>query len=61
LHQRLRLLTHLEANLECLTFEGAGNRQHHVGQFGGRVHEEVGVDIEVERRQGLAPAPAIGV
>ena len=41
--------------------KGAGDRQHDVGQLGGRVHEQVGVDIEVERRQRLAPAPAVGV
>jgi hypothetical protein len=40
---------------------GAGNRQHNVGQFGSRAHEEVGVDRELERRQGLAPTMAGGV
>src|SRR5712691_13137365 len=61
LHQRLRLRTHLEANLERLALEGAGNREHDVGQLGCRVHEQVGMDVEVERRQSLAPTLAVSV
>src|SRR6266568_6605602 len=61
LHQRLRLGTPLEANLERLALEGAGNREHDVGQLGSWVHEQVGMDIEVERCQGLAPSLAVSV
>src|SRR6266567_6365270 len=61
LHQRLRLCTHLEANLERLALEGAGNREHDVGQLGSWVHEQVGMDIEVERCQGLAPSLAVSI
>ena len=35
--------------------------QHDVGQLGRRVHEQVGMDIEVQRRQRLPPPPAVGV
>src|SRR6266566_2655576 len=61
LHQRLGLGTPLEANLERLALEGAGNREHDVGQLGCWVHEQVGMDIEVERCQGLAPSSAVRV
>src|SRR6266571_4640055 len=50
LHQRLCLLTHLEADLERLALEGAGNREHDVSQLGCWIHEKIGMDIEVERR-----------
>ena len=39
LHQRLRLRADLEADLEGLALEGAGNRQHYIGEFGSRVHK----------------------
>jgi hypothetical protein len=61
LHVRLGLGTNLEAYLERLTLEWAGHGEHHVGQLGCRVHKKVGVNVEVERGQGLAPSLAVGV
>ena len=51
----------LEADLQRLALEGRGDRQHHVGQLGGGVHEQVGVGVEIERRQRLAPVQAVGM
>ena len=61
LDQRLRLRAHLEADSEGLGLERAGDWKHDIGQLGGRVHEQIGVDVEVQSRQGFAPTPAIGV
>ena len=61
LDQRLRLRADLEADLQRLALEGGGDRQHHVGQLGGGVHEQVGVGVEVERGQRLAPVPDVGM
>ena len=61
LDQRLRLLADLEADLQRLALEGGGDRQHHVGEFGGRVHEQIGVGVEFQRRERLAPVSAVGM
>ena len=61
LDERLRLRARLEADLERLPLEGGGDGQDDVGQLGGGVHEEVGVDIEVERRQRRATTEAVRV
>jgi hypothetical protein len=42
LDERLRLLADFEADLQCLGFERGGHRQHDVGKFGCRGHEQVG-------------------
>jgi hypothetical protein len=39
LDQRLRLRAYVEADLQPLALEGRGDRQHDIGQLGGRVHE----------------------
>jgi hypothetical protein len=39
LDQRLRLLADLETNFERLPLKGRRNRQDHIGELGGRVHE----------------------
>ena len=56
LHQRLGLLGDLEADLQPLRLEGARHREHDVGLFGGRAHEQVEVHVEVERLQRVAAA-----
>ena len=61
LDQRLRLLADLEADLQPLALEGRGDRQHHIGQLGGGVHEQVGMRVEVQRLERLAPMPAVGM
>ena len=48
LDMRLRRLAHLEADPERLGLEGAGDGKDDVGELGGRVHEEIGVDHEVD-------------
>ena len=52
---------HLEADLQGFALERRRHRQHDVGQRGGRRHEEIGVDVEVERRQRGAAAARIRV
>ena len=61
LDQRLRLRADLEADLQRLALEGRGDRQHHVGQLGGRVHEQIGMGVEVQRLERLAPVSAVGM
>ena len=54
LDERLRLPADFEADLQCLGFERGGHRQHDVGKFGCRGHEQVGLDEEIQAAQGLA-------
>ena len=61
LNKRLRLGTHLESKLEGLPFQGTRDRQDHIGQFGSRVHKEVGMNVEVKRCQGLTSTVDVGV
>ena len=61
LHQGLRLLRDLEADLQSLGLEGTGHRQHDVGLLGRRAHEEVEVDLEVECLQCVSAAGAVAV
>ena len=61
LHERLRRRAHLEPDLEALPLERARDGQHDVRQLGGRVHEQVGMDVEVERGKRLAPTTHVGM
>ena len=45
----------------AFAFEGRGDRQYNVGQLGGRVHEEIGVGVEFQCLESLAPVPAVGM
>jgi hypothetical protein len=58
---RLRLLADLEAEFQSLALEGRGDRQDHIGQLGGGVHEQVQMRIEVERLERLAAVTAVGM
>ena len=60
LHQGLGLGTDLEPEAQRLALEAGGDRQHDVGEFRGRVHEQVGVHVEVQRRECLPPAHRVG-
>jgi len=59
--RRLRIRAHLEPDSQRFALEGAGNREHDIGQLGGRIHEEVGMNVEVERRERRASSPDVGV
>ena len=61
LHERLRVGAHLEADLEPFPLEGSRDGQDDIGQLGRGVHEEIGVDVEVQRGQRLAAADDVGV
>jgi len=61
LDQRLRLGTDLETDLQALALESRGDRQHHVGQFCGGVHEQIGMRIKFQRLERLAPESAVGM
>lgn len=41
--------------------KGRCDGQHHVGELSGRVDEEVGMGVEVQRREGLPPESAVGM
>ena len=49
------------ASLVTPSLEGGRDGQHDVGQLGRRVHEQVGVDVEVERRQRFPSPSGIGM
>ncbi len=61
LHQRLGLLGDLEPDLQSLGLEGDGDREDDVGQLGGRAHEMVQMDVEVERPQRLPATCAVAL
>jgi len=61
LDEQLCLLADFEADLQGLGFERGGHRQHDVGNFGCRGHEQVGLDEEIQAAQGLATADAVRV
>ena len=48
-------------NFSASRSKAGGDRQHDVGELGRRVHEQVGMGVEIQRRQRLAPAPAVGM
>ena len=60
LHQRLGLGADLEAEAQRLPLEAGGDRQHDVGELGCRVHEQVGVNVEIQRRERAPPAQRVG-
>ena len=60
LHQRLGLGADLEAEAQRLPLEAGGDRQHDVGELGRRVHEQVGVNVEIQRRERAPPAQRVG-
>ncbi len=60
LHQRLGLGADLEAEAQRLPLEAGGDRQHDVGEFGRRVHEQVGVNVEIQCRERAPPAQRVG-
>ena len=55
------MLAHFKTNFERLTFEGTGHRQHDIGQFSGGVHEEIDMNVEIERGQCLTTTLGVGV
>ena len=61
LDQRLCLLADLETDLQSLTLEGGGNRQHDIGHLGRRVHEQIRMGVDIQRGQRLAPTNAVGM
>ena len=61
LDQRLRLRADLEADLQRLALEAGRDRQHDIGERGGGRHEQIGMGVEIQRRQRRAPAHRIGV
>ena len=61
LNERLRRGAHLEAELEGFALERRRDGQHDVGELRGRIHEDVGVDVKVERRQRGAPTGDVGM
>ena len=60
LHQRLGLGADLEAKAQRLPLEAGGDRQHNVGELGCRVHEQIGVNVEIQRRECSPPAEGVG-
>ena len=52
----LRRQADFEPDLQRLALEGRRDWKYHIGQFRGRVHEEVGVGVELERRERLPSA-----
>jgi hypothetical protein len=61
LDQRLRFRADLETDFERLALEGRRHGQHHIGEGGGRGHEQIGVGVKIERRQCYTPMAAIGL
>ena len=59
LDQRLRVRADLEAYLERLAFESGGDGQHHVGQFRGRGHEQIGLGVEFQGSKRPAAKSAV--
>ena len=51
----------LEADLQPLALEGRGDRQHDIGQFGGRVHEQIGMGVEVQLPRAPRARAAVGM
>jgi hypothetical protein len=49
LDQRLRLGANVESDLQCLPLERGRDWKYHVSEFRRRVHEHVGVGVEVQR------------
>ena len=61
LHQRLGVRADLEADLQRLALETRRDRQHDVGERRRGRHEEIGMGVEVQRRQRGATAIRIGL
>ena len=61
LHERLGLLADLEPDPQPLDLERGRDGQDDIGQIRRRAQEHVGVDREVERRQRVPAAGAIGL
>ena len=36
-------------------------KQYHIGELGSRVHEQVGMGVEIQGRERLPPLPAVGM
>jgi hypothetical protein len=60
LHQRLRFGADFEPELQRLALEWRRHWQDDIGQLRGRVHEQIGMHVEVERLQRLPAAQGIG-
>ena len=41
----------------AFALEGRRDRQYNIGHFGGRVHEQIGVRVELQCLEGFAPVP----
>ena len=61
LHEFAGILVEAEADAQPLAFPGAGDRQHDIGEGGGRCQVQVGVDMEFEPLQRLGAARGVGM
>ena len=61
LDEQLCLLADFEADLQGLGFERGGHRQHDVGNFGCRGHEQVGLDEEIQAAQAITDSKIAAV